>query len=240
MGLVSALRQKMRDTRNAKRLAKDAAADQLLETDDGKQVYWSNLATDCEKSSLIGLLESVTHLDGDVIECGVFRGASLRLIGKTVKDRAADKTVFACDSFEGFPEGGITDEDTKLFRSEERLMGKFKDIDDVPDRLKRFGETFGIKLDVRKGYFEHTLPDLKDRRFCFIHLDSDTYSSHVECFASLYDNLTPGGIIVYDDYASEAWPGAKKAIDEFLADKPEDVQVSRDRENEAWYSVKPA
>lgn len=229
----------MRGKRNAKRIARDEEKDQLLSSDAGKEQYWAQLTQECRRSSLISLLERTLDLDGDIVECGVYRGASLRLICKTAKEASASKTIFGLDSFEGFPEDNVSDQDTKLFRSKARLSGKFKETDDVPGRLNTFAESFGINLDLKKGYFEKTLPSLSDHKFCFIHLDCDTYNSHMECFDALYDNLVPGGIIVYDDYGAEAWPGAKKAIEEFLADKPEQVQHSADREREAWYSVKP-
>ncbi|NNF90399.1 MAG: hypothetical protein HKM96_03380, partial [Boseongicola sp.] len=139
----------LRSRRKAKRIASDDAKDALLAQDEGRQDYLVALSGECVASSLISLLEQALKLPGDVVECGVYRGASLRRIAKTVGDRAPDKTTFGLDSFEGFPDGGITASDTQAFRSEERLMGKFKDADDVPRRLERFAGTFELQLDLR-------------------------------------------------------------------------------------------
>ena len=38
-----------------------------------------------------------------------------------------------------------------------------------------------------------------------------------------YPRLNPGGIMICDDYGSAHCPGAKRATDEFFADKPERV-----------------
>ncbi|MEK6215931.1 MAG: TylF/MycF family methyltransferase, partial [Boseongicola sp.] len=205
------LRQFLRNRRTTRRKARDSARDSLLDDETGQQEYWDALATECAESSLIALLEDALKSPGDVIECGVYRGASLRRIAKTVKDIAPDRTVFGLDSFEGFPEGGISEADTKMFRSETRLMGKFKDADDVPGRINSFAKIFDINVDLRKGYFETTLPDVSDRQFCFLHVDSDTYASHKEVLEALFDCVVPGGVIVYDDYNAEAWPGATQA-----------------------------
>ncbi|MBT8419083.1 MAG: TylF/MycF family methyltransferase [Silicimonas sp.] len=229
----------LRSRRKAKRIASDDAKDALLAQDEGRRHYLAGLSGECAASSLISLLEQALKLPGDVVECGVYRGASLRRIAKTVGDRAPDKTTFGLDSFEGFPDGGITASDTQAFRSEERLMGKFKDADDVPRRLERFAETFGLQLDLRKGYFEQTLPGIADRQFCFLHIDCDTYSGHKEVLEALYDRLTPGGIIVLDDYKAEAWPGATKAVDEFLGPRGVEVRQDTSRAEPAWYAVKP-
>ena len=232
------LRQFLRNRRKAKRIASDEQRDSLLGSDNGRGDYWQALTAECDQSSLIALLEDALKHPGDVIECGVFRGASLRRIAKTVKDIAPERTVYGLDSFEGFPEGGITEADTQMFRSETRLMGKFRDADDVPERLTRFGKTFDINLELHKGYFEKTLPALTDKTYCFIHIDSDTYSSHKEVLEALFDSLVPGGTIVLDDYAAEAWPGAKRAVDEFFADRPESVEKSDIRRDAAWFITK--
>lgn len=233
------LRQFLRSRRKEKRVAADAAKDALLDDDAGRAAYLDELEAECEKSSLIGLLENALHVPGDVVECGVFRGASFRCIAKTVGDIAPGRTVFGLDSFEGFPEGGITEADTMLFRNETRLMGKFKDAEDVPARLTRFATIFGLNVDLRKGYFEHTLPEIADRTFCFLHIDCDTYAGHKEVLEALYDRLSPGAKIVFDDYNSEKWPGATKAVDEFLGPLGVEIRQSTERAKPAWYAIKP-
>jgi hypothetical protein len=35
--------------------------------------------------------------------------------------------------------------------------------------------------------------------------------------------MSPGGVIICDDYGFESCPGATRALDDFLADKPERV-----------------
>jgi hypothetical protein len=47
-----------------------------------------------------------------------------------------------------------------------------------------------------------------------LHIDGDWYDSVKSCLDNLYDKVTPGGIIQFDDYGY--WRGARKAIDEFL------------------------
>ena len=233
------VREALRRRRNAKRRAKDVAVAALLGSEKGRSLYWRNLAEECARSSMIELLEKAVSLEGDLIECGVFRGGSIRMICKTVRDLVGrKKTVFGLDSFEGFPETSFSSADTKLFRPVSRLKGKFQDASDVPGLLTDFAEAFDIVLNLRKGFFEDTLPELVDRRYCFIHLDCDTYNSHRECLHALFDRLVPGGVIVYDDYCSKAWPGATEAIDQFLADKPQTVELLCSRERPAWYTIK--
>ena len=107
-------------------------------------------------------------------------------IAKSAKDIAPERTVYGLGSFEGFPSGGVDEEDTRLFRSEARPMGKFANADDAPGRLTKFAETFGLKLDLRRGFFEKTLPDITERPLAFLHIDCGTYSGHVEELDALF------------------------------------------------------
>ncbi len=61
------------------------------------------------------------ELPGDVIECGVYRGGTLAKIFRTVSKCSADKQVFACDSFEGFPEEDVGRIDVGYFRFLSRI-----------------------------------------------------------------------------------------------------------------------
>ena len=40
--------------------------------------------------------------------------------------------------------------------------------------------------------------------------------------------MSKGGCIVFDDYDEKRWPGATKAVDEFLLDKPEKIKFSEE------------
>jgi predicted O-methyltransferase YrrM len=230
---------KRRAERDRKRIAEDDRVDALLATSEGREAFWSELDAQCRDSALIALLERVLPLDGDIIECGVFRGTSLKMIARSVMDRAPQKTIYACDSYEGFPEDGVGAKDTTFFRPASRLKGKFADASDVPERLMRFFSAYGVTGRIEKGYFADTLPALRDSRFCFLHIDSDTYQSHIECLELLYDRVVSGGIVVFDDYNEPRWPGAKRAIDEFFAPRAEKPALSKERKNSAWFVQKP-
>ncbi len=232
------IRQFLRRRRKIRRFAKDEALDRLLSSEAGRAEYWKTLATECFENSLTALLENALRHSGDVVECGVYRGTSLRQIARTVKEFAPERMIYGLDSFQGFPPKGISEADTKLFRPKKRLNGKFRDADDVPQRLERFARYFDINLILKHGYFEHTLPELTDISIAFLHIDCDSYNGHKEVLEAFFDKLVPGGIVVLDDYQAEAWPGATRAVDEFLVGRPEEVHFSTARTLPAWYIVK--
>ncbi len=61
-------------------------------------------------NNLICLLERTRHVSGDVAECGVFRGASLIPMAVWATQQNLKKTFFGFDSFEGFPESIVKDQ----------------------------------------------------------------------------------------------------------------------------------
>jgi O-methyltransferase len=51
-----------------------------------------------------------------------------------------------------------------------------------------------------------------------LRLDTDFYESTAAEMEILYPRLTPGGVLIVDDYGT--WAGAKKAVDEYLDKEP--------------------
>ena len=54
-----------------------------------------------------------------------------------------------------------------------------------------------------------------------VHVDVDLYEPTLASLAFFYPRMNPGGVMVCDDYGFTTCPGATKAVDEFLHDKPE-------------------
>jgi O-methyltransferase len=65
-----------------------------------------------------------------------------------------------------------------------------------------------------KGLFQETLPAVTVSPIALLHIDGDWYESVKTCLDNLYDKVSPGGIIQFDDYGY--WKGARKAVDEFF------------------------
>ena len=59
----------------------------------------------------------------------------------------------------------------------------------------------------------------------FAFLDGDYYESIQDSFRLIENKLTPGAVIVVDDYANEALPGAALAVDEWVRSRGLRVRV---------------
>jgi hypothetical protein len=68
---------------------------------------------------------------------------------------------------------------------------------------------------IHSGWFQSTLPNLGSElhSIAVLRLDGDWYESTKICFDYLYDRVSPGGVILLDDYF--CWEGCRKATDEF-------------------------
>ena len=210
-----------------------------LKTNDGRTKYWEALWNDTRKSDLVSVFEDCKSLSGNVIECGVWRGRTTKLLCRSLKETGEKKIFYACDSFEGFGDSTLGDEDVKLFRPLARLKKKFTAAQDVPAKLDQFFNYYELNGVCLKGFFDETLDKIAaDETFCFAHIDCDAYKPHLECLDYIYPRLTKGGCIVFDDYGAKAWPGAKKAVDKFFFDKVEDIKLRKDRGDGAWFIQK--
>jgi predicted O-methyltransferase YrrM len=223
-----------------KRLFRDLRVDAQLATERGRLEYWENLRADCGRDSMCALLESALALEGDAIECGVYRGASIVRLARMLKEHAPEKTLFGLDSFQGFPAENVEACDVGPQRTLSGIKGKFRFCADTPERLERIFRTYDVRAELVPGFFADTLPRFADHRFCFVHLDVDLYASYKECLEALYDRLTPGGVIVFDEWNYDEWPGSTRAIKEFFDGRPERVQTCTEREQPSFFIRKEA
>jgi hypothetical protein len=161
--------------------------------------------------NLYRLLEKTlaSGLDGDVGECGVFKGGVSMMLAKLVQKMAPSKKVFMWDSFEGLPR---PDESRDLSIYREGILKA--SLMDVSNLLRRHDVLDWACLSP--GWFEESFERLKpDQKFSFLHIDCDLYDSTMTCLNNLYHRLVPGGIMVFDDYFDVSG-GERLAVDEFL------------------------
>lgn len=147
---------------------------------------------------------------GNVVELGCYKGTTSLFIRRLLDayNFAGDFHVY--DSFAGLPPKTIEDQSVAgdQFVTGELLAPR-----------KTFIENFkkaGLALPrMHKCWFnELTLDDIPNDVF-FAFFDGDYYESIKDSFRAVAPNLTKNAVVIVDDYASEALPGAAKATDEW-------------------------
>ena len=172
------------------------------------------------------IIRSMSNIEGSIAECGVYRGSTLFGMTHLLEKRNCKVRLFGLDSFEGFPEPAKEDRlpDGTIHLAAEK--GHFNDTsyETIQRRARALG--FADRVTFFKGYFKDTLHNLQNEKFSLVHLDCDLYQSYMDCLEFFYDKVLPGGYIVFDEYSfsKDVYPGAQRAIDEFMQDKPEKIQ----------------
>lgn len=180
-------------------------------------------------NAVLDLLDRTLGLEGQVAECGVYRGATLLPMALHLEREGARQRVLGFDSFQGFDRriefdlglGGADDEDKRLKGFDRTSL----------ELVSRKAERLGVadRVELIPGPFEETLPRFAGERFAFVHLDCDLYGSYRACLEFFYPRLARGGIVLFDEYDDPPWPGCNKAVDEFLDEKPETLApIERD------------
>ena len=166
------------------------------------------------------------EVEGDFVECGVWRGGNAIVAKKTFERLGSDKAVYLFDTFTGMTEPGDHDKTAYNPKSaDERYREANRDgyrdwnyasLEDVKDNFARSGvDSSGIRF--VKGDVLQTLAAEKNLPACIsvLRLDTDWYDSTKVELERLYPRLTIGGSILIDDYGH--WEGARKAVDEYFA-----------------------
>lgn len=162
------------------------------------------------------LAKSVESLPGDTVECGVWFGASSFMIMKA--SSKADRTHHIFDSFQGLSE---PDERDYVFR--DSVMRWKKGDLSIPEKVVEDNLRGEGRFKLYKGWIPDKFNEVCDNVFCFVHIDVDLYQPTYDSIAFFYERLTPGGIILCDDYGFETCPGAFDSMNDFFADKPEKI-----------------
>ena len=176
---------------------------------------------------IFALLEPALSLEGEVAECGVWQGSALIPTGLFVQRHAPGKRVMGFDSFQGLNDAVSRDVALGGEGDPRKRVGGFSNTsyEGVRLRVEQFGLMDTVTL--APGFFQDTLPMHASARYCFVHLDCVIYESYRQCLNFFYPRMVKGGIILLDEYRDPPWPGCTQAVDEFVADKPEQIAEIR-------------
>jgi O-methyltransferase len=189
-------------------------------------------ATSPERMS--GLINAVKYLsrnriEGDFVECGVWRGGSMMAAMLTLLQLGdTSRHFYLYDTYEGMTPP--TDKDTTYSNDRAAdLLAATKDhkaehsywciagLQDVQRNVFSTGYPEG-KIHFIKGRVEDTLPATLPKSIALLRLDTDWYESTYHELIHLYPLLCSHGVLILDDYGF--WQGSRKAVDEYFARQP--------------------
>jgi O-methyltransferase len=180
---------------------------------------------------------------GDVVECGVWRGGSAMTGALTLKARGdIGRKLFLYDTYEGmvrptekdvFIYDGVPAIDT--YNSAAPGSWCYASLEDVQRNMGSTGYP-ADRLVYVKGKVEETIPGVLPGTIALLRLDTDWYDSTYHELVHMFPRLSPGGVLIIDDYGS--WSGAREATDKYFAEN--DVHMLMNRlDNGGRIGVKP-
>lgn len=189
----------------------------------GKYPILSDQVSREELVKILASLEDVLrkNIDGDVVELGCYVGTTTLFLRRLLLQYESDKILHAYDSFAGLPPKTVQDASPagEQFKAGELRAQK--------SELIRHFKQAGLPLPVmHKAWFSDLTLDDMPERIAFAFLDGDFYDSIHDSLKLVWPRLTKGAVVVVDDYQSEALPGAKRAVDEWLVAHPAHMTVT--------------
>ena len=179
------------------------------------------------------LYNEVKDIPGDIVECGVFKGTGMYtfLKLKNLYNPNSAKKVIGFDFFntEGLISSiqNATDKETMNTLFEGRNFNhnnSFKD--QFQTQLLENGFTtsdfalIGGDISLTSKKFVSENPGFK---ISLLYLDLDIAEPTYEALNNMWDNVTTGGLVVFDEYGYHAWSESKGA-DKFLQEKNLKIQ----------------
>jgi hypothetical protein len=189
--------------------------------------------------ALSDLERTIRRLDaagvpGIIVEAGCALGGSSVVLGRA---KHPDRPLRVYDVFGMIPPPSDADGEDIHARYETITKGESRGIggdryygyeDNLRDKVADTLRSFGLDLKARRieliqGLFQDTL-DL-DEPVALAHIDADWYESVMTCLERIAPHLSPGGVLIVDDY--DHWSGCRKAVDEYFADKRDRYAFAR-------------
>lgn len=154
-------------------------------------------------------------VEGAFAECGVFRGFSAYLLRRLMEGtQATPKAFHLIDSFEGLSQPEEADRRLIDGTLQDNIhkAGHFKvDLEKVYARFSGLENVYW-----HKGWIPEVLAELPEQSWAFVHIDVDLHTPTKTALEYFLPRMSPGGIIVNDDFASPEFPGAGQAWREVL------------------------
>lgn len=147
-------------------------------------------------------VQEARDIPGDYMELGVFKGHTTLFCSEYVEFQTWPKTWWLYDTFTGIPADqqapGWADRDAGLYKgtfSYEEVAARFAHIPNVR---------------VIQGRVPEILHDGAPEAIAFLHVDLNNAPAEIGALEFLFDRVSPGGLILFDDFC---WTTARAQYD---------------------------
>lgn len=153
-------------------------------------------------TTMLWAVQTTRGVPGDFVELGVFRGHTTLFCADYVEFGTWPKTWWLYDTFEGIP----LDQQNPGWKDINEIL--YVDKFSYEEVAERFAGYANIK--VIKGRVPEILQAGAPEQVALMHIDMNNAPAEIGALEHFFDRLSPGGIIVFDDYC---WETARTQYD---------------------------
>lgn len=189
--------------------------------------YENNFYLSCDITRISKILSHYelykmsNDIPGSIVECGVFKGASLCRFAtfRELFGNSFSKKIIAFDTFGKFPQTKFTQD--KHFRK--KFISQAGNTSISKNQLLKVLKNKRLERNVElvQGDITKTIPKYLKKhpelRISLLNLDTDIYEPAVTILENLFPRIPKGGILILDDYGT--FPGETLAVEEYFKDK---------------------
>src|SRR5208337_3635846 len=163
------------------------------------------------------LYKTIVGLPGQVVECGVYKGASLLRFAtfREILESPYSRKIVGFDAFGRFPQGGEDNVNSAFIR---RFCAEGGDGISRESFIQVLAHKGFENVELVEGDICSTLPQYvmehPELKVALLHVDVDVYRPTQIILDQLFDRVVHRGLLVLDDYGTV--PGETQAVDEFL------------------------
>jgi O-methyltransferase len=161
--------------------------------------------------TVVWAVNQTREVAGDFVELGVFKAHTTTFVADYLGFQDWPKTWWLYDTFDGIPADQL---DEGWAESNQGAYDGTFSFETVRDSLAAYPN-----IKVIKGRVPEILAEQAPDRIAFLHMDLNNATAEVQALDVLYERISPGGVIVFDDYcwavsrqqriAEDAWAEAR-------------------------------
>jgi Methyltransferase domain len=154
------------------------------------------------------------RVPGDFVECGVNAGFLSSAIMRRLNWATLPRRFFLIDTFSGPVFEQFSDEEVRMGKAglARKLLSQGAYVTDLDRARTNFAEWANTV--VVQGAVPDILPSLSIDQVAFLHVDMNCAYPERAALEHFWHRLSPGALVLFDDYANREYRYQKQVIDE--------------------------
>ena len=161
--------------------------------------------------------EHASKLEGDFVECGVFKGYLARMIFEYIPFTTLDKVFWLLDTYEGMVPNLMSSQEKKYLELHSEWYAGYKTTS--YETVCNTFCSFGRHVRVIKGIVPDTLSEVTAEKIAYLSIDMNCAVPEIATAEYFWPKLVPGAVIVLDDYGFAGYEEQKDAFNQFAERK---------------------